>query len=147
MQIILKTDVPSLGDAGDLVDVKPGYGSNYLIPQGMAIPATSANKNQIEHQRRAISAQITRDHKDAESLSNRLSQASVTFTRLVGEDDRLFGSVSTKDISEALSDQGYDIDRRKIVLENPLKALGVYEVPVKIHGDIIAIIKVWVVAD
>jgi large subunit ribosomal protein L9 len=147
MQIILKTDVPSLGDAGDLVDVKPGYGSNYLIPQGMAITATSANKNQIEHQRRAISAQISRDHKDAEGLSERLSQASVTLTRLVGDDDKLFGSVSTKDIAEALADQGYDIDRRKIVLENPLKALGVYDVPVKIHRDVIAVIKVWVVAD
>jgi large subunit ribosomal protein L9 len=113
----------------------------------MAITATSANKNQIEHQRRAISAQISRDHKDAEGLSERLSQASVTLTRLVGDDDKLFGSVSTKDIAEALADQGYDIDRRKIVLENPLKALGVYDVPVKIHRDVIAVIKVWVVAD
>ena len=147
MQIILTTDVPSLGDAGDVVEVKPGYGANFLIPKGMAIPATSANKNQIEHQRRAIAAKVARDRKDAESLSASLSQVSVTLTRLVGDDDKLFGSVTTKDIASALQDQGYDVDRRKIVLETPIKALGVYDVPVKIHRDVIAQIKVWVVAD
>ena len=147
MQIILTTDIPSLGDAGDLVEVKPGYGANYLIPQGLALPATSSNKNQIEHQRRAISARIARDRKDAESISEKLSQVSVTITRLVGDDDKLFGSVSTKDVSEALRDQGFDVDRRKIVLETPIKALGVYDVPVKVHRDVIAQIKLWVVAD
>lgn len=147
MQIILTTDIPSLGDAGDLVEVKPGYGANYLIPQGLALPATSSNKNQIEHQRRAISARIARDRKDAESMSEKLSQVSVTITRLVGDDDKLFGSVSTKDIADALRDQGFDVDRRKIVLETPIKALGVYDVPVKVHRDVIAQIKLWVVAD
>ncbi len=147
MQIILTTDIPSLGDAGDLVEVKPGYGANYLIPQGLALPATSSNKNQIEHQRRAISARIARDRKDAESISEKLSQVSVTITRLVGDDDKLFGSVSTKDIADALRDQGFEVDRRKIVLETPIKALGVYDVPVKVHRDVIAQIKLWVVAD
>ena len=147
MQIILTTDIPSLGDAGDLVEVKPGYGANDLIPQGLALPATSSNKNQIEHQRRAISARIARDRKDAESMSEKLSQVSVTITRLVGDDDKLFGSVSTKDIADALRDQGFDVDRRKIVLETPIKALGVYDVPVKVHRDVIAQIKLWVVAD
>ena len=147
MQIILTADVPSLGDAGDLVEVKPGYGANYLIPQGLALPATSSNKNQIEHQRRAISARIARDRKDAEGLSEKLSQVSVTITRLVGDDDKLFGSVTNKDISDALRDQGFDVDRRKIVLESPIKALGVYDVPVKVHRDVIAQIKLWVVAD
>ena len=147
MQIILTTDIPSLGDAGDLVEVKPGYGANYLIPQGLALPATSSNKNQIEHQRRAISARIARDRKDAESMSEKLSQVSVTITRLVGDDDKLFGSVSTKDIADALRDQGFEVDRRKIVLETPIKALGVYDVPVKVHRDVIAQIKLWVVAD
>ena len=147
MQIILTTDIPSLGDAGDLVEVKPGYGANYLIPQGLALPATSSNKNQIEHQRRAISARIARDRKDAESISEKLSQVSVTITRLVGDDDKLFGSVRTKDIADALRDQGFEVDRRKIVLETPIKALGVYDVPVKVHRDVIAQIKLWVVAD
>ena len=147
MQIILTTDIPSLGDAGDLVEVKPGYGANYLIPQGLALPATSSNKNQIEHQRRAITARIARDRKDAESMSEKLSQVSVTITRLVGDDDKLFGSVSTKDIADALRDQGFEVDRRKIVLETPIKALGVYDVPVKVHRDVIAQIKLWVVAD
>lgn len=147
MQIILTTDVPSLGDAGDLVEVKAGYGANYLIPQGLALPATSSNKNQIEHQRRAISARLTRDRNDAEGLAAKLSHVSVTITRLVGDDDKLFGSVTNKDIAEALREQGHEVDRRKIVLENPIKALGVYDVPVKVHRDVIAQIKVWVVAD
>jgi len=147
MQIILTTDVPSLGDAGDLVEVKAGYGANYLIPQGLALPATSSNKNQIEHQRRAISARIARDRQDAEGLAAKLSHLSVTITRLVGDDDKLFGSVSNKDIAEALRDQGHEVDRRKIILDAPIKALGVYDVPVKVHRDVIAQIKVWVVAD
>ena len=147
MQIILTTDVPSLGDAGDLVEVKAGYGANYLIPQGLALPATSSNKNQIEHQRRAISARIARDRQDAEGLAAKLSHVSVTITRLVGDDDKLFGSVSNKDIAEALRDQGHEVDRRKIILDAPIKALGVYDVPVKVHRDVIAQIKVWVVAD
>ena len=147
MQIILTTDVPSLGDAGDVVEVKAGYGANYLIPQGMAVSATSANKNQIEHQQRAIAAKVSRDRNDAEDLAGKLSQLSVTLTRLVGDDDKLFGSVSTKDIADALRDQGHEVDRRKIVLESPIKALGVYDVPVKVHRDVIAEIKVWVVAD
>ena len=147
MQIILTTDVPSLGDAGDLVEVKAGYGANYLIPQGLALPATSSNKNQIEHQRRAISARIARDRQDAEGLAAKLSHLSVTITRLVGDDDKHFGSVSNKDIAEALRDQGHEVDRRKIILDAPIKALGVYDVPVKVHRDVIAQIKVWVVAD
>jgi large subunit ribosomal protein L9 len=147
MQIILTTDVPSLGDAGDLVEVKAGYGANYLIPQGLALPATSSNKNQIEHQRRAISARIARDRQDAEGLAAKLSHLSVTITRLVGDDDKLFGSVSNKDIAEALRDQGHEVDRRKIILDAPIKALGVYDVPVKVHRDVIAQIKLWVVAD
>jgi len=147
MQIILTTDVPSLGDAGDLVEVKAGYGANYLIPQGLALPATSSNKNQIEHQRRAISARLARDRQDAEGLAAKLSHLSVTLTRLVGDDDRLFGSVTNKDIASALRDQGHEVDRRKIILETPIKALGVYDVPVKVHRDVIAQIKVWVVAD
>jgi large subunit ribosomal protein L9 len=147
MQIILTTDVASLGDAGDLVEVKAGYGANYLIPQGLALPATSSNKNQIEHQRRAISVRLARDRQDAEGLAAKLSHLSVTLTRLVGDDDKLFGSVTDKDISDALRDQGHQVDRRTIILENPIKALGVYDVPVKVHRDVIAQIKVWVVAD
>lgn len=147
MQIILTTDVASLGDAGDLVEVKAGYGANYLIPQGLALPATSSNKNQIEHQRRAISKRLARDRQDAEGLAAKLSHLSVTLTRLVGDDDKLFGSVTDKDISDALREQGHQVDRRTIILENPIKALGVYDVPVKVHRDVIAEIKVWVVAD
>lgn len=147
MQVILRRDVAYLGEAGDLVDVKPGYGANYLIPQGLAAMATAGNKSQIEHERRRIEASIARERRTAEEHSKKLSGMSVTLTRLVGEDDKIFGSVTTKDIAEALANEGLDIDRRSIVLDTPLKALGVYEVDIKLHRDVRAQIKVWVVAD
>lgn len=147
MQVILRRDVAYLGEAGDVVDVKPGYGANYLIPQGLAAMATAGNKSQIEHERRRIEASIARERRTAEEHSKKLSGMSVTLTRLVGEDDKIFGSVTTKDIAEALANEGLDIDRRSIVLDTPLKALGVYEVDIKLHRDVRAQIKVWVVAD
>lgn len=147
MQLILKQDVPELGHAGDLVEVKPGFGSNYLIPQGMAVLATPKNKSQMDHQRRMIEASIAREKRDAEDLAKQLEGLSVTITRLVGEDDKIFGSVTNKDIGQALADEGVKIDRRRIVLSEPLKALGVYEVDVKLHRDVKTQIKVWVVAD
>ncbi len=147
MQLILRRDVPDLGAAGEVVDVKPGYGANYLIPQGFAALATDGNKSKIEHERRRIEASIARERRTAEESAGRLSGMSVTLTRLVGDDDKIFGSVTTKDISEALANEGLDIDRRAIVLDTPLKALGVYEVDIKLHRDVKAQIKVWVVAD
>ncbi len=147
MQVILKNDVDYLGSAGDLVEVKPGFGANYLIPQGLAVLATSRNKSRLEHERRAIEASIARQRRDAEDLGKRLKGVSVTLTRLVGEDDKIFGSVTSKDVADALADEGIEIDRRRLQLEGPLKTLGVYEVPVKLHRDVTASIKVWVVAD
>ncbi|MGM0574630.1 MAG: 50S ribosomal protein L9 [Myxococcota bacterium] len=147
MQVILRKDVPELGTAGELVEVKPGYGSNYLIPQGFAVLATPKNKSQLDHQRRMIEASIAREQREAEDLAARLEGLSVTLTRLVGEDDKIFGSVTSKDIAQALTDEGIDIDRRRILLDQPLKALGVYEVGVKLHRGVRAQIKVWVVAD
>ncbi|MCB9729848.1 MAG: 50S ribosomal protein L9 [Deltaproteobacteria bacterium] len=147
MQVILKQDVPYLGDAGALVEVKSGYGANYLIPQGLAVLATRRNKSQLDHERRAIEAAIVRQKRKASDLASRLNGLSVTLTRLVGEDDKIFGSVTTKDIADALADDGVVVDRRHILLDGPLKALGVYEVDIKLHRDVRAQIKVWVVAD
>lgn len=147
MQVILTSDVPQLGHAGEVVDVKPGFGANYLIPQGMAVLATPRNQRRMAHERRMIEAKIARERQHAQDQARRLDGLSVTLTRLVGEDDRIFGSVTTKDIAEALSDEGVKLDRRQIQLDSPLKALGVYEVDIKLHRDVAAQIKVWVVAD
>ena len=147
MQVILKQDVPDLGAAGELVEVKRGYGANYLIPQGFAALATPRNRSAVAHQQRAIEAQIARERRGAEELGVRLNGLSVTVTRLVGEDDKIFGSVSTKDIADALANEGIKVERRQIVMDGPLKALGVYEVIVKLHRDVTSTIKVWIVAD
>lgn len=149
MQVILTKEVPDLGHAGELVTVKPGYGSNYLIPNGLAILATVGNKRRLEHEQRRIEAQIARERAESQSLADKLSGLSVTLTRIVATDekDKIFGSVTTKDIADALANEGYQIDRRAIELEAPLKALGVYEIPVRLHRDVVATVKVWVVAD
>ncbi|MEC9073102.1 MAG: 50S ribosomal protein L9 [Myxococcota bacterium] len=148
MHIILTQDVPSLGFAGEVVEVKAGYGANYLIPQGMALLATPSNRAGIEHQRHAIEARIVRERSEAEKLAGRLVNTSVSLTKkLVGDGDKIFGSVGSKEIAEALGDQGIRVDRRQVNLEAPLKALGVYDVELKLHRDISATIKVWVVAD
>ena len=147
MQVILKQDVRDLGTAGELVEVKRGYGANCLIPQGFAARATPRNRSAVEHQQRAIEAQIARERRGAEVLGVKLNGLSVTVTRLVGEDDKIFGSVTSKDIADALAAEGIVVDRRQIVMDGPLKALGVYEVMVKLHRDVTSTIKIWIVAD
>ena len=147
MELILKQDIPSLGQAGDIVKVKSGYGSNYLIPQGLAVRATAMNKSQLEHERRSIEANIVRERRAAVAMSTKLKGLSITITRLVGDEDKIFGSVTTKDIAEALDAEGVSVDRRAVKLDAPLRALGVYDVPVKLHRDVETEVKVWVVAD
>lgn len=147
MELILKQDIPSLGQAGDIVKVKSGYGSNYLIPQGLAVRATAMNKSQLEHERRSIEANIVRERRAAVAMSAKLKGLSITITRLVGDEDKIFGSVTTKDIAEALDAEGVSVDRRAVKLDAPLRALGVYDVPVKLHRDVETEVKVWVVAD
>ena len=147
MQLILTTDIPALGQAGEVVDVKPGYGANYLLPRGKAVLATANNQRQLHHKRRQIEAQLARERADAEGLASRLEGLSVTLMRLVGEGDKIFGSVTNRDIAEALAAEGVEVDSRQILLETPLKALGVYEVDIKLHRDVKVQVKVWVVAD
>jgi large subunit ribosomal protein L9 len=147
MQVILTMDVPELGGPGDLVEVKRGFGANFLIPQGKAVLATTRNKRRMEHQQRQIEAKIARERAEAADAAKRLDGLSVTLTRLVGEGDKIFGSVTNRDIADKLAEEGVHVDARQIVLETPLKALGVYEVDVKLFRDVRAQIKVWVVAD
>jgi len=149
MQVILTKEVPTLGNAGEVVTVRPGYGANYLIPRGLAVLATLRSQAQLGHERHRIEAAVVREKARAQEVANKIGGVSVTLTRIVATDekDKIFGSVTAQDIADALKNEGFTIDRRMIHLENPLKSLGVYEVPVKLHRDVIATVKVWVVAD
>ena len=144
IQVILKEDVPNLGSSGELVSVKPGYGRNYLIPQGLAMAATRRNVAQMEHQRQQIQAQTAKTRKDAESVAARLHGVAVQVERQVGEGDKLFGSVTVRDIEEALAAKGHKVDRKKIALAEPIKALGEHDVTIKVARDVNATIKVVV---
>ena len=147
MDVILLDHVKPLGSRGETVKVSDGYGRNYLIPQGKAVRATPGNRKWFEEEERL---RVVRDNKlrrEAERLSGKLAGVSCTIAVPAGEDDRLFGSITAQDISSALRAQGFDVDKRKIVLEEPLKALGVYTVVVRIFQDVQARIKVWVVRE
>ncbi len=146
MKVILTTSVPGLGLTGDLVDVKNGYGRNYLIPQGKAMIATTGNVKALEHQKRIVAAAVEKERKEAEGLAERLGAVSLTFNRHAGEEDKLFGSVNARDISDSLEAEGLVLDHNLIQLEEPIKTLGVYNVPVKLHADVVVEVKVWVVA-
>lgn len=147
MKVILKESVEKLGEIGDVVSVKPGYARNYLIPQGKATEATVRNVKVLEHQKRLVQDRINKTIKTAEALAGRLASMSVTISQKVGENDRLFGSVTAMDIAEALNEEGIEIDKKKFVLEEPIKKLGVYTVPIKLHAEVTANLKVWVVEE
>jgi len=146
MQIILKEDIEKLGQMGDMVEVKRGYARNYLIPRNLAVEATPKNVKQLEHQKRVVAARIARVRKDSESLAEKLTGLSVTLRHRVGEEEKLFGSVTTMEIAEALREQGVEVDRRKVSLEEPIKRLGEYEAKVKLPGGVSASVKVSVLA-
>jgi len=146
MQLILKEDIHNLGKAGELVNVKPGFGRNYLLPQGKAMLASEKNVAQLEHERKLIAARNAKLRKDAQSIADRIHQTEVTVARQVGAEDKIFGSVTTRDIEEALAEKGVKLDRKKIVLADPIKSLGVYTLDVKLSAEVIAKLKVWVVA-
>lgn len=146
VQVILREDVPNLGKSGEIVRVKPGFARNYLIPQDLAVLATSKNVSKIEHDKTLIAAEKAKARKDSESLAERLASASVTIQKNVGAEDKLFGSVTAKEIEAALALEGIRIDRKRIQLAEPIRALGVHEVPVKLGNDVTATVKVWVVA-
>lgn len=145
LEIILRKDVENLGHAGELVTVRPGYGRNYLIPRGLALAATRGNIAQLAHQKRIIAAEQARVHAEHAKMAEALKGVSVAIARKKGGDGKLFGSVSTKDIAEALAMQNINIDRKLIRLEDPFKAVGSYEVPIRFTADISVDIRVNVV--
>ncbi len=147
VQVILRQAVDELGDIGEVVDVKPGYARNYLIPQGMAYEATDANQQRFEEERRHILAKSTRELDRARAAAERIQGQSVSFSMRAGEEGKLFGSVTASDISEALAEKGIEVDRHLIRLEEPIKQLGVYKVTVRLHSEVRPEVTVWVVAE
>lgn len=144
MEVILKEDVPQLGHRGDVVRVAEGYGRNYLLPRKLAVQATAANKAVIEQMKQSAIRRSAIEKADSEALSKQLESVSLTFQRKTGEKEHLFGSVTSSDIAEALEQKGFNIDRRKIQLHEPLKSLGEFDVPVRLHKDVTSRVKVKV---
>jgi large subunit ribosomal protein L9 len=145
MQVILRDDLDNLGKSGEVVNVKPGYARNYLLPRGLAIKATAGDIKRVDHEKRVIAARTAKLAKEAQSEADKLSQISVSIAVATGEEDRLYGSVTTRDVSEALKDRGVTVDPKKILLDEPIKALGLAEVPIKVGRGVTATVKVWVV--
>lgn len=147
MKVILKDDVPNLGRLGDIKDVAAGYARNYLIPRGLGIAATSKNVAQVEHERRIIEVRLAERRKEAEALAQKVGGLTVSMPVKVGEDGRLFGSVTAKDLIGALAGQGVEVDRHAIVLEHPIKSVGNSTVEVNLGHGVTATLKVSVVAE
>jgi large subunit ribosomal protein L9 len=147
MKIILRQDFEALGKIGDMVTVKDGYARNFLIPKQIAILANQKNMKILEQERKRLEIQRNKDKHQAEALAKELEKVSITATVTVGEEDRVFGSVTAQIIAELLKEKGYDIDKKKIHLEEPIKALGIYTVSLKLHQDVDANVRVWVVKE
>ncbi len=144
MQVILLEDVPSLGKMGDLVKVAEGYGRNYLIPQKKAMVATEKNVKALEHQKRQVQFRIIKTKRDAEAAAQRIEGLSCTLKKNSGESGKLFGSVTTMELETYLKEHGITVDRKKIHMDEPIKSLGVFSVPIKLHPDVTAHLKVSV---
>ena len=147
MQVILLEEVSSLGKAGDLVKVSGGYGRNYLIPQNKAILATEKNIKALEHQKRLVQHRMAKTKKDVQKMVQEIEALSCTFAKTVGESGKLFGSVTAMEIEAFLKENGFDVDRKKIQLDEPIKNVGMFTVPIKLHADVVAQLKVWVVQE
>jgi len=147
MKVILKEDIPKLGRMGETVQVAHGYGRNYLIPQGKAIRATGKNLKALEHERMLIQRKADLARKEAEGLAGKISGLTLTLTRKVVDEDKLYGSVSVSDISQALEEAGVEIERKLIKLDEPIKSLGEFQVSIKVHADVTAELTVQVVKE
>jgi large subunit ribosomal protein L9 len=147
MEVILREHVDNLGRRGDVVKVAAGYARNYLLPRKLALAVTEANKRQIERERKVAEARDAEERGQAEALAERLAQLDIEIARRVGENDTLYGSVTSADIAHALEVKGFEIEKRRIQLAEPLKALGETTVPLKIHRDVTAQVRVKVVAE
>lgn len=145
MEIILRQGVENLGKPGDVVKVKAGYARNYLLPHGLAYEATPGNLKRIQQERERLEAAENDRRTTAQGFAEQLEQVSLTFSARVGEEGKLFGSVTAADIAQQLEAQGYHIEKRQIDLHEPIKALGVYRVPVRLHADVKPEVRVWVI--
>ncbi len=147
VKVILQERIDTLGEIGDIVNVKDGYGRNYLLPRKKAIVADERNLKALNHAKMLVEHRKVRARKEAEEMAKRLQAASVRIARKAGENDKLFGSVTAMDIDAALRAQGIDVGRRAVMLEEPIKNLGVWDVPIRLHADVSPVIKVYVVKD
>jgi len=147
IEVILKEHVEHLGERGDVVKVAPGYARNYLLPRKLALMATEGNKKQVERERAKFEAKEADERKVVQAQADRLANVEVVIARRVGDTEALYGSVTTSDIAEALAARGFDVDRRKLQLADPIKKIGEFDVPIKLHREVTAIVKVHVVAE
>ena len=147
MQVILRGSLENLGGAGDVVNVKPGYARNYLIPQGLAFEATDANVRRIDREKAQVVKRANEDLQGARQRAAAFEGVSVTFTARAGEEGKLFGSITNADIAEKLAEQGIEVDRKQIQIDEPIKALGVFSVPIRLHAEVRPELKVWVIKE
>lgn len=145
MKILLKQDYANLGSSGEVVDVKSGYARNYLIPNRIAMPLTKGNLKVFEEEQKRAEMQVRREEFESEDLAKKLEKVSITATITVGEDDRIFGTVTNQNISDLLKDKGFEIDKKIISIDEPVKALGIYPVTINLHKNVETKIKLWVV--
>jgi large subunit ribosomal protein L9 len=147
MEVILRDHVEKLGKRGEIVKVSDGYARNYLLPRKLALPATEGNRKHIERERKIMETREAEDKSQAEAIASRLSTIDITIARRVGETEQLYGSVTAVDISDFLKTKGFEIDRRKLILPEPIKTLGEHDVPLKLHREVTAPLKVKVVKE
>ncbi len=147
MKVILRKNYDQLGEVGNIVDVKDGFALNFLIPRGVAFQASEGNIRALEEEKRQMSKKEAKNLENAQSLAAELEKVSITIPVKVGEEDKIFGSVTTQMIADSLKEKNYDIDKRKIEITEPIKALGIYTVQVKLHPKITAAVKTWVVRE
>jgi len=144
IKVLLKNDVPSLGAGGEVVRVRPGFARNFLLPRGLAVPATAGNLARVEDLKRQVASQAKQELEQANAAAAQIANVSVSIARAVGDEGKMYGSVTAKDIEDAFAAAGVKIDRKKIVLSDAIKALGSYEVPIKLHASVSASLKVTV---
>ena len=144
MEVILREHVDNLGKRGEIVKVADGYARNYLLPRKLALPATDANRKHVERERKIVEGREAQEKSQAEAIAARLAALEITITRRVGETEQLYGSVTASDIADFLKDKGFEVDRRKIILPEPIKTIGGHDVPLKLHREVTVPLKVQV---
>lgn len=147
MEVILRNNVDNVGRAGEVVQVKDGFARNFLLPRGLAYPATEGNKKRVEAERRAQNQRVAAAKGDAEAIAQRLNTVELSFTAKAGEGDKLFGSITSQDIADRLGEQGFTVDKRDIELLEPIKTVGTFQVPIRVHPEVRAEIRVGVVKE